>query len=404
MREGIQVPIREAPRQVWDAIVIGAGPAGSIASLRLAENGHKVLLLDRKRFPREKVCGDGLIHDSLKFLASAGLLDRVESLGHELNTWEIYSPSRYSFRFESRFISIRRSDFDMELAKAATDAGAVFSKAGVAEIKRKPDGLLSLSSPESGEELSARVCIIATGADIGLLKKLGMVRRAMPSGIAARCYLRSDLKLDRPVVSFDKSLVPGYAWIFPMGDGEYNIGCGLFFRKNKRKKFNLRTMFDAFCREFPIAKELISKGKIVSRLRPAMLRCGLSGTITKGEGNIIVVGEAAGATFPLTGEGIGKAMESAEIAGGVVDEALRRNDESILDRYPAILEERLRGKYGGFRIAENWISVSWLSDWLIRRAGKNRYIHESLSGIITESADPGAIFSIGGILKSFYKR
>src|SRR5262245_9935801 len=113
----------------WDVVVAGAGPAGSTAARLLAESGHHVLLLDRRPFPREKVCGDALIPDALAALTRAGLLDRVLACGRSVATMEAVSASGIAFALPVRCVTIRRLDLDAILVDAAVAAGATFRSA-----------------------------------------------------------------------------------------------------------------------------------------------------------------------------------------------------------------------------------------------------------------------------------
>ena len=132
-----------------------------------------------------------------------------------------------------------------------------------------------------------------------------------------------------------------------------------------------------------------------------MLRCGLSGTHPHGPGNVLVLGESIGATFPFTGEGIGKAMETGEIAAEVAHDALVSGDLNRLSKFPHRIEHELKPKFLGYRIAENWFSRPWLNDLVARRIRSSRFLQDLVAGIVNETVDPREIFSLRGILRSF---
>ena len=129
----------------------------------------------------------------------------------------------------------------------------------------------------------------------------------------------------------------------------------------------------------------------------------MKGVLPSGENHILAIGEAIGATFPSTGEGIGKAMETAELAAEVIHDALRSGDLSRLRRFSTRLEERLRFRYLGYEIAERGLSKPWLHDLVARRARTSRSLQESIAGIINETIDPRTVYSWRGILQSFWK-
>jgi flavin-dependent dehydrogenase len=114
-----------------------------------------------------------------------------------------------------------------------------------------------------------------------------------------------------------------------------------------------------------------------------------------------VLGESIGATFPFTGEGIGKAMETGEIAAEVAHNALSSGDLSRLSEFPRRIERELQPKFLGYRIAENWFSKPWLNDFVARRIRSSRILQELVAGIINETVDPREVFSLRGILRSF---
>jgi flavin-dependent dehydrogenase len=214
--------------------------------------------------------------------------------------------------------------------------------------------------------------------------------------------VRSKTEIDRLIISYDRAITPGYGWIFPLGEGEYNVGCGIIYAKRK-VRVNLRETFRLFETSFPEAVDLFRQADEMTPLRGARLRCGMKGSASLGRGNVMVIGEAIGATFPFTGEGIGKAMETGEIAAQVASRALEEEDFDHLDEFPRRLEAEVKPKFLGYELAQDWLSRPWLNDLVARRIRKSRFLQELVAGIVNETVDPREVFSVRGIVRSFVK-
>ena len=243
--------------------------------------------------------------------------------------------------------------------------------------------------------------MLATGADISLAKKLGLVTTTQADALAIRGYVHSDLQIESLIFSFETAILPGYAWIFPLPSGVYNVGFGVF-GKSAASGVNLREYLNKFLGSFPLAQELLRYGEFVSEPKGARLRCGFRGSIPIAfDGKVMLIGENIGTTFQATGEGIGKAMESGLLAADLAANFLISGDEGFLLQYPQLLNAELKPKYRGYQIAERCLSVPWIADLVARRANRSLFILDSLRGIVNETSDPDQVFSLKGIIKSF---
>ncbi|MHC5058704.1 MAG: FAD-dependent monooxygenase [Planctomycetota bacterium] len=285
--DGLQQTRDSLPDEIWDAVVVGAGPAGAVCALHLAGKGHRTLLLDMKRFPREKVCGDGLIPDSIRCLRNAGLYEAVRAEAYETGLATVFSPSRVGIDIPGQYFTLRRERLDEMVARKAVESGATFGEGEAIGLRTEPDGAVEVRLKGSDRAVRGRVAVIATGASVALAGDAGFQTRTRPSAVAVRCYVRSSYGIDRLVGAYDRSIAPGYGWIFPMGGGVYNAGCILFLEDGRPARTNLVGVLDTFLSEFPIAREMMRGGERMTPVRGAMERCGLTGMQPLVKGNVL---------------------------------------------------------------------------------------------------------------------
>jgi flavin-dependent dehydrogenase len=387
---------------VHDVLVIGAGPAGSSCAYWLAKAGFDIVVVERKHFPREKTCGDGLTPRAIKQLSDMGLLDalsghhRYDGLRAHAYGRTLELPWPQHPRFPSWGLVVTRHDLDALVAHNAAKAGATLleetealeplfgderpqsttaqaemprpfdipAQAGVprpAEMPR-PAGVKAGRLPRcsgalvqdrrSGErrELKARFVVVADGSNSRIGRSLGASRgREHPLGMAVRTYYRSERSQEPWIESHldlrgeDGKVVPGYGWVFPLGDGRINVGAGLLSTSGRWKGVNTSKLMDSFVAK--IASEWDLRPE--TRLAPptgGKLPMGLSVRPRIGE-NVVLIGDAAGSINPFNGEGIAYGYETGrlaalciaeELTGVPVDEA---SGASGLSSYDARLEE-----------------------------------------------------------------
>jgi geranylgeranyl reductase family protein len=387
-------------RRDWDVVIAGAGPAGATAAAHVARAGHRVLLLDRHGFPRDKVCGDGLIADALSALERLAALPAVRTRARTVARTSIYSASRHRIEIDSEFLTLKRRDLDAIVASRAVEEGAVMAHGTIVDVQPGATAVTVRLAGTAAPTIRSRYAVLATGADTLPGRRSGIATVSTPSAVAVRCYVRSTVEVDRLVISYDRDIMPGYAWIFPLPDGEYNVGCGVFYRNGVKGDVNLRNMFDRFVATFPEARDLMRMATSATPLKGAPLRCGLAGLDAPPLPRVLSIGETVGTTFPFTGEGVGKAMETGELAAATLREALERGDPRCLDRFSTRAQLVLQPKYVGYQAAERWLSKPWITDLLARRARRSHFLRDALSGVLNETIDPRTVFSIGGLFRS----
>ncbi len=344
-----------------DVIVVGAGPAGSAVAYYLATAGLDVLMLEKSSFPREKVCGDGLTPRAVKALTGMGVpiaegdgwlrnkgLRIIGGGGRiELNWPDLSSYPGYG-------LVRSRTDFDEILARHAEKAGARLLQ-GVnvtGPVIDDRTGRIIGVTAKDGRTFLGRMVVAADGNSSRLSVAMGLHKRDdRPLGVAVRTYYTSprhdDDYLEAWLDLWDgESLLPGYGWIFGMGDGTSNVGLGLLNTSTGFGEIDYREMLRKWLAGMPAEWGFTEENR-TQPVRGAALPMGFNRTphYTKG---LLLVGDAGGMVNPFNGEGIAYALESGEIAARVITQALARPTaagcERVLQTYP----RQLKDAYGGY--------------------------------------------------------
>lgn len=348
-----------------DVIVVGAGPSGSTTSYYLAQQGLKVLLLEKTKFPREKVCGDGLTPRSVKQLLDMGI-EPTEANGWiknkglriiagkhrlELNWPELESFPNYG-------LVRTRHDFDEILAQRAKAAGADLREETrvLGPIRDEKTGRVigvNAKTKQGNVSFHAPFVVAADGVSARMALALGLQRREdRPMGVAVRTYYKSPRTNDDFMESWlelwdgDK-LLPGYGWIFGVGDGTSNVGLGILDSSPAFQSIDYKELLKKWLEQTPLEWGYRDEN-MVGEIRGAALPMGFNRQPFYTQG-LVLVGDSGGMVNPFNGEGIAYAMESGKVAAEVIAEAAKANNEfareKILHQYPALMRERLGGYY-----------------------------------------------------------
>jgi geranylgeranyl reductase family protein len=354
-----------------DVIVVGAGPGGSATAYHMARHGLRVLLVEKTVFPREKVCGDGLTPRATRQLIRMGV-DTSEKAGWLQNKGlrvigggvrlELDWPELASF--PSYGLVRTRLDFDDMLARRAVEAGAIL-RTGVTvtgpvlDADGRAVGVQAKAGPaKEPVEYRAPLIVAADGVSGKFPLAMGLAKRDdRPIGVAVRRYYRSPARADDDYLESwlelrsaqdRERLLPGYGWIFGLGDGRVNVGLGILNSSNAFGKTNYRAMLTDWLGTTPADWGMRDEANADGPILGAALPMGFNRLphYTRG---VMVVGDAGGMVNPMNGEGIAYAMESGELAAEVAVQALARpagaDRERALQAYPAELRVRFGGYY-----------------------------------------------------------
>ena len=348
------------PAQTADVIVVGAGPAGATTAFYLAQAGLDVLLLEKSQFPRDKVCGDGLTPRAVKTLVAMGIDVseengwlrnkglRVVGAGHRL---EIDWPDLGSY--PGYGLVRTRSDLDQTLVRRAVQAGARLQEntTVTGAVTDERTGRITGVTTAERRYLS-RAVIAADGNSSRLSVSVGLRKRDdRPLGVAVRTYYQTPRHEDDYLESWldlwdGTRLLPGYGWIFGMGDGTSNVGLGLLNTSKAFGNTDYREMLKAWLKAMPEEWGFTEENR-TEPIRGAALPMGFNRTPHYYRG-LLLAGDAGGMVNPFNGEGIAYAMESGEILARTVVQAFARGTAAETERVLAGYPRALQQAYGGY--------------------------------------------------------
>jgi geranylgeranyl reductase family protein len=371
-------------------LVVGGGPAGSAVAFWLARSGHDVTLVEKKEYPRDKTCGDGLTPRAVLQLQEMGFDFDVPQF-HKITGLRSYAgddlmlelPWPEHTRFPNWGGVMRRSDLDQQVASLAEKQGVRILEKTLAEPVIEAGHLTSVTLTHNGSRdmVAPDITVIADGSMNRFGRDLGTARRKdYPMGLAARGYYTSPRSTD-PFLESQLDLrdsvgatMPGYGWVFPLGDGTVNVGVGLLSTFKRWKHVNTTKMMADYVSIAPEYWELSEESKLTDPVGGKLTMSFSKGPLVGS--NWITIGDAAGSINPWNGEGISYAYETGRIAADHVGRSLATGDFGLLRRYPQHLEDEYGLYYRMSRIFVKLIGYPAVMRTLAHTGLRNRPLME----------------------------
>ncbi len=341
-------------KKIYDVCIIGAGPAGSTCAYYLAQKGIIPLVLEKKEFPRDKICGDAFPQRAQIHLERMGILQKLveEKKGRWAAQGGIVSPNGIVYTGDSYVetkshlvISVKRKIMDEMLIKTAVKAGAnLVENYSVKEVAfdENEDFWNIHQKGGANQTYYAKILILADGASSRIAQSLGIIKDP-PQAVCSRAYVKAGTyKFDQDgICVITKDLVPGYCALMKEADDDL-VFCCYIIPFGKSRTDNLYQIHHDIIKNDPFISEALGPNAELEEMKAAPIRFG--GIMQSYDNHLLILGDAAGMIDPLTGEGLQYAMDAAEIAANTIFEAFRKKNftKNFLKRY----QERWMKSFG----------------------------------------------------------
>ncbi|MCP4421696.1 MAG: NAD(P)/FAD-dependent oxidoreductase [Chloroflexi bacterium] len=380
-----------------DVIVVGAGPAGATSAAALAQKGYDVLLLDRHQFPRDKTCGDAVPAGAIELLWRLGMRQKIEDSVargelYSLTGMRLFSPRGHELQAKfhrgqqggDSYVA-PRIYFDALIQEHAVESGAEFYVAQAKEPIMENGKVVGIRANINGseKELRARLIIGADGVTSVVTRHIRPKKGKHVDAhraVALRAYIEDIEEFPREVEFYMyKDILPGYAWIFPVGKNKANIGLGMRLDHFRKNKLDLKMLLQQFL-EMPAIKKRLLHGGQLRDVATWQLNFGSQKNLQHVFDGAILVGDAAGFINPLTGGGIHNALVSAELAAQVAHDALQVNDLSRakMQVYEQLCHDHMwQSMKNSYWMQRSFLRFPILVDFLVKRMKENSQLAQT---------------------------
>ncbi len=380
-------------------VILGAGPAGSTASLQLSLLGIDHLLVDKAVFPRDKICGDALSGKVVEVMKKIDptIVDRLHLEPTQVGSWGVnfVAPNGKELRipFKTNYDTstkppgyiTKRLDFDnFLLEEALVHKQVTFMEATeLSKFERTGKGITGIS--KDGElQISSPMWLVADGANSRFARHFGHLKMEPKHHCAGiRAYYKGVEGMDKDnfiELHFLKQLLPGYFWAFPLPNGMANIGLGIRSDRISKEKINLKEKLQEVLATEPALKERFKNAELEGKVQGFGLPLGTKKRALSGD-NYLLLGDAGSLIDPFTGEGIGNAMMCGWMAALHAQKNLAVGDHSIAKNkvYDKQVYDRLWSELSLSRRMQQLVTVPWLFNFVVNKAINSPTLQETIS-------------------------
>ena len=383
-------------------LILGAGPGGAATALFLAKEGIPCIMVDKAVFPRDKICGDALSGKVVEILNryDRSFVEKLSLSPIQLNCWgvtfvapnldELSIPFRNKPKNTSEkreiapgFIT-KRVDFDNFMIEEVKKHQSVqlFEGVEIDKFEKTANGF-TCSDKSGNYVIHAGLVIDGSGAHSQFAKKIGGLEVEKDHHCAGlRVYYKgvTGIKEGNYIeLHFLKDFLPGYFWIFPLANGECNVGVGMRSDYVGKKRINLKNELNNIIKKYPQLSERFKDAVPVDDIRGYGLPLGSKKRTLSGD-NYMLIGDAASLIDPFTGEGIGNAILSGYTAAQQAKEAIETQNFSAagLKKYDEAIYRRLGGELNLSYQMQKLVKYPWLFNFVVKKANNNKVLRETI--------------------------
>lgn len=337
----------------FDVIIVGAGPAGTSCALALKNSNLNILLVDKEEFPRDKICGDAVGGRSFKNLEKYApeLIEEIRSFEMKefISTTRVFIDNKKSFNiyWKNESYCIKRYVFDALLLKHAIKNGRTLTFKANFKVDDviKGGGKILIGNKKANTYYSANIVVAADGSQSFLAKQLiGLKLDPSNYTAAVRAYYSNvdGILPNQTEIHIYKEHMPGYLWIFPVGNNTANVGFGMLSKEISKRRINLKQSLTQIIFQYPQLSKRFNSAKIEGNIEGFGLALG-SRKIELYGNNFLLIGDAASLIDPKSGDGISNAIESGIISATTIVNAHKINNFSMesLKKYKTDLNKKI---------------------------------------------------------------